>query len=130
VDARSYDKAIVVGVDGSERSLSAVDWAARTAQTRRAPLVLVHAQGIPSLYVEAWPPPQSVRAAQRERSEAILAEAKAAAGELVNDVDVRTISETGDPSPVLITASRSAAMLVVGSTGHSRLVTGLLGSTA
>lgn len=33
---------IVAGTDGSEESLAAVEWAAREAERRRAPLCIVH----------------------------------------------------------------------------------------
>lgn len=120
---------IVVGVDGSEQSLAAVRWGARTAAGRTAPLKLVHAQGIPSLYVEAWPPPPHVREALAANSREILAAAQEVA-RAAGAATISTASDRGDAAPVLLNESRTAGMVVLGASGHGLLGDVILGSTA
>lgn len=72
---RSKHRGIVVGVDGSSGSSSAVQWAARTAEIRNVPLTLVHvisptaAPWLKSSSIPAW------TRGQRERGHQVLEEA-------------------------------------------------------
>jgi nucleotide-binding universal stress UspA family protein len=54
----------------------------------------------------------------------------AAFAELHPDVPVTTVVTAGDPTDVLVTASRTAALLVLGSRGRGRLASSLFGSVS
>lgn len=120
---------IVAGVDGSESALQAVRWGAIEAARRSLPLMLVHALGIPRLYVGAWPPSNKLRAKLIERGESLLAAAKkvaqhAAQAEISSNID------NENPPEALVAASRSASMIVLGAPDHGDLTGLAFGSTA
>lgn len=120
---------VIVGVDGSEPALTAVRWGARDAAHRHTSLRLVHALGLPSLYVGAWPPSTELREKLAERGAEILAVAEDAAKQ-VADIEVETVCDNGDPAPVLVEKSRHAHLTVLGASGHGGFLAGLaLGST-
>lgn len=121
---------VVVGVDGSESAMRAVRWGAAEAARRRVNLVLVHALGIPGLYLGPWPPDHEVRDRLTERGEAFLHAAADIAREDAQ-VRVRTQVSRYDSPDVLIDASRTARMVVLGASGRGGFLAGLaLGSTA
>jgi len=118
---------IVVGVDGSEVSLTATRWAAREASLRGAPLRIVLA------YEWAWhgaqftnnPPAEQTAHEQADRQvAAAVAEARAVAP----DIAISSAAVRGRPAETLMDTARSAALLVVGSRGHGGFVNLLLGS--
>ncbi|RSD09544.1 universal stress protein [Amycolatopsis eburnea] len=121
---------IVTGVDGSAESLDAVRWAARTARLRSAPLEIVHALDVPALLAGGVvPPPDELVDALRARGRRALRTAQElAAAQGVHDAVTRLDSDRA--AQALIEASRSAALLVVGSAGHGRLTSLLAGSVA
>jgi nucleotide-binding universal stress UspA family protein len=121
---------IVVGADGSAESLDAVRWAARTACLRDAPLEIVHALDVPALVAGGVvPPPEEMVDALRARGRRALRTAQElAAAQGVPEATTRLDSDRA--AQALIEASRSAALLVVGSTGHGRLTSLLAGSVA
>lgn len=121
---------VVVGVDGSEPALRAVRWGAAEAARRRVNLVLVHALGIPSQYMGPWPPNAKVREKLSERGEAFLRTAGDVARQAAR-VTVSTRVDKDNPPDVLIAASGSAGMVVLGVSGHGAFLDGLaVGSTA
>jgi nucleotide-binding universal stress UspA family protein len=84
-------KPIVAGTDGSEESLQAVDWAAREAALRGAPLRIVATAGLlprmrPHTNAGQYETVTDVLVDDRDRALAIAAEraAKAAAGVLID----------------------------------------------
>jgi nucleotide-binding universal stress UspA family protein len=84
---RRRDGTVCVGVDGSQASRRAVLWGAVEARLRRAPLLLVHVELVPT---------ESLGANVREISgELMLALSAKAAVELEPDIDVRTELVTG-----------------------------------
>jgi nucleotide-binding universal stress UspA family protein len=111
---------LVVGVDASPESLSAVEWSLRLAANLRRRVVAVHAVGL----LEG----------QNVRPHPDVAATVAAARALnagYSDVDVETVFEDGVPAEVItrIAQDQHAAMIVVGSRGLGR-ATHLLGSTS
>ncbi|SFQ42546.1 Nucleotide-binding universal stress protein, UspA family [Amycolatopsis arida] len=120
---------MVVGVDGSERALDAVRWAAREADRLHAPLLAVNASGYPDLYVGATvPPPDGLREQMQEQGWEFLREAERVAAETAG-VRAELRLSVDSSVPFLIEASTSARMLVLGSSGRGGFVGLLVGST-
>ncbi|MDQ2625816.1 MAG: universal stress protein [Actinomycetota bacterium] len=123
--------AILVGVDGSPSSNTAVEWAARAAALHNVPLTLVNVLAPPVVMTfPETPMPPGYTEWQQEQGERHLREAVAIAeapGETLR-IDARIV--VGSTVPMLVDATRDAAMLVVGSRGHGLLRRSLLGSVS
>jgi nucleotide-binding universal stress UspA family protein len=125
------NKPVVVGVDGSESSLAAVDLAAREAMLRRRPLCLVHAFIWPYLHVPLGPSPYGPpEGGLRHQAERILADAYTRAHTAGPDLDVHRELATGEAAAVLLTSSRTAELIVVGDRGLGGFTSLLIGSVA
>jgi nucleotide-binding universal stress UspA family protein len=122
---------VVVGVDGSEQSRKAIDFA----------LLFAEQTGASVRAVLAWHDPKSVRPgdmqfpvydvdALAEDSAAVLGEA--VAGRCVDHPDVKVTEKLvhGVASKVLLDESRDGCLLVVGSRGRGRIRSLLLGSVS
>jgi len=123
------DHRIVVGVDGSDCSLAALDWAARQAKLTGATLEAVITWEWPTTYGAAF----SFLPANYDPSadaRTVLDQALKALGETYRDVEVRSVVVEGHPAPALVDASRGADLLVVGSRGHGEFSGMLLGSVS
>jgi nucleotide-binding universal stress UspA family protein len=125
-----YPRRIVVGVDGSAGSRSALRWAITQARLVGAeveavvawqdPVMVGYTFGVPALY----------------EADALAAGAEKAVGETVAEVaaemgepiDVRTRVVEGHPAEMLIRAAVGAQLLVVGSRGHGTFAGMVLGS--
>lgn len=120
---------IVVGVDGSEASRRAAQWAAREASLRGLGLTLASAI-LPPVSATAFGPgiPVSLDALEEIRQGA-AADLASLARELPTP-DVHCEIQVGSPSGVLLAASETAAMLVVGSRGLGGFRGLLLGSVS
>ncbi len=114
--------AVVVGIDGSDAAIGAALWAAREASIRDVPLRLIHATD-----ARCEPGGLDVGVEYGEQS---LRAASAAVTALHLEVTVETALVSGDPSDVLIEASRDADLICLGSVGIGRLAAAILGSTA
>ncbi|TVZ79087.1 universal stress protein [Streptomyces sp. BK340] len=121
------DLPIVVGVDGSEPSLRAVDWAADEAALRGAALRLVYAslwernEGA-SLAHDLGRPSQAVMA------EDIVDTAERRAHHRQPGIEVTTDVLAEEPEYVLVRESRTALAVVMGCRGRSSMTEALLGS--
>ncbi|MEV4916129.1 universal stress protein [Streptomyces tirandamycinicus] len=126
---RAHDGPLVVGVDGSEPSLRATDWAADEAALRGVPLRVVYAclwdryEGA-ALALDIGdptepPPPQDLVGAAAERARA-------------RHPDLRVTADVvfEEPGYALIRAARNASALVVGTRGRSGVAGMLLGSVS
>lgn len=116
---------IVVGFDGSDRSLDALRWAAAEAKKRGAPLRILHAWQVP-LYAEMAVP--QVLDSLAEGSEQLVADV--AADPSLDGVAVEREVVCGGPAQALLAHDADAAMLVVASRGHGAFKRMLLGSTS
>lgn len=119
---------IVVGVDGSRCSNTALRWAAAEAGRRGAPLRVICA------YEWGWLPSRhsshgTVEAVAREHAEEVLAAAVDEARATAPDLPVTTAAGAGSPAKVLLEAAAGAAMVVVGSRGRGGFASLVVGST-
>lgn len=121
---------VVVGVDGSEVSLKAVEWAAAEAVARHCRLRVVHAFIWPLLRVPVGPstygPPDAGLRADAQR---IVDEAVLRAEELAPGIDVAGVMPVGAPVPVLLSEIEHARLVVLGSRGLGGFSGLLVGST-
>ena len=106
MSAPSAVHGVVVGIDGSASSLSAVRWAARDAQLREVGLTLVHVDDAPEAGAEA---------------DAVLGQAEAAALTVIGSqpslIDNRHAH--GKPVDELVEAAKEAQLIAVGSRGRA-----------
>lgn len=122
---------VVVGVDGSASSLSAVRAAAHEAVQRGRSLRIVHAFIWPSMGVAIGPDttgPSDM--GMRSTAERSLAEAVTEAEKAAPGVDVTKVLVDGFPAPVLLAESRDAVLLVIGDRGLGGFGSLVLGSVA
>lgn len=128
----STNTAVVVGVDGSPDSLSAVEWAAADAMRRQRPLRIVHAFLWPVVYapMPVPVPPPLYEETMREAAEQILDEAVTRARALAPTLDISTDMPVQQATAALIAASRHAATVVVGNRGLGGFTGLLLGSVS
>ncbi|MGV9249710.1 universal stress protein [Streptomyces sp. NPDC003710] len=120
---------LVVGVDGSEPSLRAVDWAADEAALRGVPLRVVYA----SLWerYEGIAPAQALgKPADQVMAEDLVADAARRAQGRHADLKVVTDVLPEEPEYGLVRESRTACALVVGTRGRSGIAGMLLGSVS
>ena len=122
---------VIVGVDGSESSLAAVETAAREAGLRKAALKVVHAFLWPAMHVPLGPSPLGpADGGMRNMVERLVAEAVERARVVAPEVEVSHAVVTGEPLTVLEAQSRAAELVVVGSRGMGGFVGLMVGSTA
>jgi nucleotide-binding universal stress UspA family protein len=122
---------VLVGVDGSERSLEAVRLAAEEAALRHRPLHIVHAFIWPSVRVAL--PPGVIHPSEGElhrEAEGLLAAAADEAHKAAPDIRVLPTVIAGAAVPVLLRESRHADLLVLGDRGLGGFGSLLLGSVA
>ncbi len=126
-------RGIVVGVDGSENSHSALEWAVREAALTHAPLTVLtvhqvaasHWTGSPVIYPADQPEVETSRTLADEavrKATSQLGEAQPSA------VTVQAVS--GLPAMELVNASRDADLVVVGSPGGGGFASLLMGSVS
>ncbi|MEU4428807.1 universal stress protein [Actinoplanes sp. NPDC024001] len=122
---------VVVGFDGSARSLDAVLTGATEAARRGLPLRIVGANVWPTLHIGTPPGiPQPPAAALRESAEEELIEAVKAASAAAPELSVTSALIDGAPSSVLLAESRSASLLVLGDRGMGAFTGLIIGSVA
>lgn len=124
---------IVVGVDGSEHSRQALDWAIREAGLRGAALTVLavhqvagnHWTGNPERYPADLPATEEIRRAAEDQVQKAVSQA----GEpSPASVTVRAVS--GLPAKELVSASSDADLVVVGSRGGGGFARLMLGSVS
>ncbi|WP_079178901.1 universal stress protein [Streptomyces humi] len=118
---------LVVGVDGSDGSLQAVDWAADEAARHDVPLRLVYAS-LWERYESGVPGIREERPSERVLAEHIVASAADRAARRAPDVKVTTDILPEDPADALLHESNNACLVVTGSRGRGELKGLLLGS--
>jgi nucleotide-binding universal stress UspA family protein len=126
------DKPIVAATDGSEESLRAVDWAAREAVLRGAPLRIVSAAGLLPRMVgnQGGSEYQTVSDVIRNESDVALDTAAARAAMVAPDLLIDTDHLDGAPAEAVTESGSGALMLVVGSRGVGAFTAAILGSVS
>ncbi|MCX5367514.1 universal stress protein [Streptomyces sp. NBC_00124] len=125
----AVDLPVVVGVDGSEPSMRAADWAADEAARRGVPLRLV--------YASLWEQYEGAQLAEdlgkpsgRLRAEDIVETAARRAHGRRPDLKISTEVLAEEPEYVLVRESRNASLLVTGTRGRGGIAEALLGSVS
>jgi nucleotide-binding universal stress UspA family protein len=124
LEEQAATRKIVVGVDGSEGAVKALDWAIGET-TSPASLQLVTAWLFPMAlgYVFAKTPDEV-----REQVQQILDSSVSHVAKVAPNVVVRSVLHEGEAGPTLVDLSTGADLLVVGSRGHGNIRELLLGS--
>ncbi|WP_381804892.1 universal stress protein [Streptomyces niveus] len=120
---------VVAGVDGSEGSLRALDWAVPEAARRGLPLRIVHAS--------VWEHYEGVRSglpadrpSEQVYAESLVAMSQERARSLSPEVKVTTDIRPEEPVTALLSEAEDAALLVLGSRGRGPVAGMLLGSVS
>jgi nucleotide-binding universal stress UspA family protein len=134
---------VLVGVDGSDHSRKALEWAAREAGIRRAPLtaVIVHTEVVTGHWGAALTcsseeaivaSAQAASAQARKEAQHQTDEALAGLGDWPRPTAVTVLAVSGIPAEELLaeTAAASADLLVVGSRGTGGFRKLLMGSVS
>ncbi|NMN00075.1 universal stress protein [Bifidobacterium sp. DSM 109958] len=125
------DKAILVGVDGSDASYKATWWAANYAKHAGLTLQIVCAYSLPSYAAVSFDATYTAMGddnAAHSDAQEILSRAKAIADE--QGVEAATLIVTGDPASVFVELSRNYNLIVIGNRGKGGLAERLLGTTS
>lgn len=122
----SAHKPILVGFDGSDQSVAALDWALDEAERRNLPVHVLVARDVPPVPHPGLPPHPWPQALAHE----LLRNAQAHAFTRSPTVHVTTSTVVGAPAGRLVHASLDAQTLVVGNGRHSRFGEAIVGSTS
>ncbi|MGW4213612.1 universal stress protein [Lentzea sp. NPDC004789] len=123
---------IVVGVDGSEQSNAALQWALKESARRGARVEAVLTYFHESAFVPATLMglnPYGERP-QRHPAQELHANVQLACAAVPGAPDVAEVVEVGDAADHLVEASRHADLLVIGTRGHGRVAGAVLGGVA
>ncbi|NJP88747.1 universal stress protein [Nonomuraea sp. FMUSA5-5] len=118
-------KQIVLGYDGSDFSVQALDWALDEAELRKLPLTVAHAWQWPYGQAE-----EEAKAHLRKAAEHVLWHGADCARRTSSGVAVETDLHEGPAAERLVKLSQDAALVVVGSRGLSALSRAVVGSVA
>jgi len=119
---------IVAGVDGSPEAASALEVAIEEARLRRAVLHVTYAY--PAMASHLTGSTAKEYYGETEHDARQVLEQAAAASPSTEGLDVEWLAVPGNPSEVLIEASRGASLLVVGSRGLGGFRGLLMGSVS
>ncbi|WKU48776.1 universal stress protein [Streptomyces sp. VNUA116] len=123
------ERPVVVGVDGSDGSLAALDWAVEEAARFGLPLRVVYAS-LWERYEGAVPSFTGERPAEEVAAQHIVASSEQRARQLSPDLQVNAVTLPDDAVAALMEESRSAVVLVTGSSGRGAVKELLLGSVS
>jgi nucleotide-binding universal stress UspA family protein len=123
---------ITVGIDGSDHSHRALEWAMNEAAIRHAPLTVLIAHNVAVGYwgsAVSYPEDHALSEHAQKAAQEATDKAAAQLGERrPESVTVRALS--GTPAEVLVSASEDADLLVVGSRGGGGFGHLLMGSVS
>src|SRR5208337_4636659 len=123
-------KPVVVGVDGSEESLRAVEWAALEARRHSSPLRIVSVPAqVPQMHAYNASP-AAIANALRGMAARALDAAVTRSEEVVQGLPITTDLLSGPPALAVAEAGSEASMLVVGARGAGGFAAMVLGSVS
>ena len=133
--AEDHNRHIIVGVDGSQCSKTALRWAMDQARQTGADVEAVAAWQDPALYGAgfgyAWHPSAlDGESATIDTQKSLDQAVSEVSGQMEHPVKVLTRVAEGHPADVLTTLAADAQMLVVGTRGHGSFARLLLGSVS
>jgi nucleotide-binding universal stress UspA family protein len=123
-------KPVVVGVDGSEESLRAVEWAALEAKRHSSPLRIVSAPSLVPRMHAYNASPAAIANALRGIAARALDAAVARSEEVTQGLPITTSLLSGPPALAVAESGAEASMLVVGARGAGGFAAMLLGSVS
>ncbi|MFI6946578.1 universal stress protein [Streptomyces sp. NPDC050422] len=112
---------VIAAVDGSTHSRDALDWAAREAAGRGLPLTVVHVRLLTR---------RTGQEAQQREAEELLAESVRRVNRIAPGLRPTTLAPLDFPSAALVSLSRDASLVVVGSRGLGGFRSLMLGSNS
>lgn len=122
MDANVPMGAVLVGLDASEGSDKALDWAAAEARRRGWPLHLMHVEDVSH---RTWPTYSMTRQVHRP----VIGDALARLARAHDGLKVSWSQPAGNPATTLASAARGCRLVVVGSRGRGAVADAFLGST-
>jgi nucleotide-binding universal stress UspA family protein len=123
-------KAVTVGVDGSEESLRAVEWAALEARRHAWPLRIVSAPAVMPRMHAYHASPAEIATALRGISARALDAAIIRSEEVAPGLPIDTGLLSGPPAVAVADSGADASMLVVGARGAGGFAAMILGSVS
>ncbi len=122
----------VVGLDGSDCAANALEWAAANARGRATDVRLVNAWQTPVVGAYPMSAPMTVGVDDTGLHDAAAHDVAEVAADLDGRLDLPVTASVGHggPAAVLLEASESASVLVIGSRGRGGFARLLLGSTS
>jgi nucleotide-binding universal stress UspA family protein len=130
---KEVSETIVVGVDGSEGGVAALEFAAGEAALRDVRLRIAAAWSVPvAAYGEDFAPLLDAETldAFRARAQQLADEASATVKKLQPSLEVEALAAEGQPADVLLEQGADAELIVVGRRGLGGFKSLLLGSTS
>lgn len=124
---------LIVGVDGSEHSLHAVDWAADAAVRHGVPLRIVHAslwERYESAALADTPGADPDVVTEHDLAQSVVATAAKRAGQRAPNLEISIDVVPEDPASALLHEARRAVAVVTGVRGRGPLKELLLGSVS
>ncbi|MEW2124082.1 universal stress protein [Streptomyces sp. NPDC007259] len=112
---------VIAAVDGSSHSMDALDWAAREAVARDLPLLIVHVRQLSR---------RTDQEAQERDAGELLASAVRRVAETAPGLRPSTLAPLDFPSAALVSLSRDASLVVLGSRGLGGFRSLMLGSNS
>ncbi len=120
---------VVVGVDGSDAAAAALDWGVQYALREDRQLVVVAACGVPGVMDDF----EDIVASEQgllSIGRAIAREAVQAVREREDALGLTSLVAMGSPANVLLEASETADVVVIGARGRGSVASALLGSVS
>ncbi|MFC4561116.1 universal stress protein [Nocardiopsis mangrovi] len=122
---------VVVGVDGSETGLAALDWAAQEAVDRGVSLRIMHALSMPLIAVPLAAPVRLPETPEIvERAKALVTYSVERVGDRWPDLPVHAQISSQPAAQALLAAAKDAGLVVVGSRGLGAVGAIFLGSVS
>lgn len=128
-----FDEPVVAGVDLYQLNQLAMDYAAQEARRRMAPLQLLAVMPRPDAWgtaYMAWLPDANILERHQQELAKELDEVIESLRESYPDLTISGKAMVAEPAPSLLDATKTAQLTVLGTRGHGRVVSTLLGSVS